>query len=91
MRVKLNKKIVYPLISLTIITLIAISIITSTFGLDQIILSTRTYPPLFLLAAFFIYTSRWLVESVAFILSTGKYRKMSFSQCFKTVQSFRMV
>ena len=83
--VKLNKKIVYPLISLTIISLIVISIITSAYGLDKIISSTRTYPPLFLIVAFLIYCSRWLVESVAFKISTGKYKKITLGQCFKTV------
>lgn len=85
MRKKRNIKIVYPLVSLTIISLIVISIITSTYGLDQIIEAMRSYPPLFLLAAFFIYISRWLVESLAFKISTGKYKHLTYFQYFKTV------
>ncbi len=85
MRKKLNKKIIYSLVSLTIISLIAISIITSTYGLDQIIEAMRSYPPFFFLAAFFIYISRWLVESLAFKISTGKYKCLTYFQCFKTV------
>lgn len=85
MGTKVNKKIVYPLVSLTIISLIAISIITSTFGLNQIIAAMRSYPPLFLLFAFLIYISRWLVESLAFMISTGKYKRLKYFQCFKTV------
>lgn len=85
MRKKINKKIVYPLLSLTIISLIVISIITSTYGLDEIKNAMSSYPIFFLIVAFLIYCSRWLVESLAFKISTGKYKKLTFFQCFKTV------
>jgi len=85
MRKKINKKIVYPLLSLTIISLIVISIITSTYGLDEIKKAMSSYPIFFLIVAFLIYCSRWLVESLAFKISTGKYKKLTYYQCFKTV------
>ena len=85
MEKKISKKIVYPLVSLTIISLIAISIITSTYGPDEIKNAMRSYPPFLLVVAFLIYTSRWLVESFAFKISTGKFKKLTFFQCFKTV------
>ncbi|MFW6262668.1 MAG: lysylphosphatidylglycerol synthase transmembrane domain-containing protein [Thermotogota bacterium] len=82
---KTKKKMIYPLVSLAIISLIALSIITSTYGPNQILKAMRSYPPFFLVVAFFIYTLRWFVESLAFRISTGKYKQLTFSQCLKTV------
>ncbi|HRW35468.1 MAG TPA: lysylphosphatidylglycerol synthase transmembrane domain-containing protein [Thermotogota bacterium] len=85
MKLKWNKKIVYPLFSLTIISLIAISIITSAYGLDQILNAMREYPFFFFLLAFILYLCRWVLESLSFRISTCKYHHLSFYQCFQTV------
>lgn len=84
MAIKVNKKIIFPLISLLIISLVAISIITSKYGLDEIIVSARNFPLGFLIAAFILYVLRWIVESLAFKTATSKYKRLSFSGCFKT-------
>jgi len=85
MKKKWNRKIAYPLFSLTIISLIAISIITSAYGLEQILNAMSSYPFFFFLLAFLLYLCRWLLESLSFRISTGKYQFLSIFQCFKTV------
>lgn len=84
MSVKTMKKIILPLIFLLIISLVAISIITSKYGLKEIISSAQNYSPVFLIAAFVIYALRWVIESLAFKIATGKYKRIPFFDCFKT-------